>query len=64
MPVSAESDSASRTPCEATIGREAAAGRHVYRDSEVDQKPELIFENRGPKFPNPPSQAPTYQLSS
>jgi len=54
IPVSAETDSLSRTPCEATISHEAVAGRRVYRESEVDQKPELIFENRGPKFPNKP----------
>jgi hypothetical protein len=54
MPVSAETDSLSRIPCEATISHEAIAGRRVYRESEVDQKPELIFENRGPKFPNKP----------
>jgi hypothetical protein len=53
-PVSAETDSLARTPCEATIRDEAVAGRRVYRESEVDQKPELIFEHRGPKFPNEP----------
>jgi hypothetical protein len=57
-PISAEPDPALRILCEATIRREASAGRRVYRHSEVEHEADLIFEGRGPKFPNPP-QPPT-----
>jgi len=53
MPVSAEADSALRVPCEATIRRAATSGRRVYREAEVVKPAELVFENRGPRHPEP-----------
>jgi hypothetical protein len=51
LAVSAEADSALREPCAATIRGAALAGRRVYREKEVDSAANLIFENRGPKYP-------------
>ena len=51
LAVSAEADSALREPCAATIRGAELAGRRVYREKEVDSAADLIFENRGPKYP-------------
>lgn len=61
-PISAEPDSALRVACEVTISREAAAGRRVYRESEVEQKADMILENRWPHFPNPPQPPTTVEV--
>ena len=50
-PESAESVSASSALCDDIIRLAAAAGQHVFRESEVDAPANPIFENRGPKHP-------------
>jgi hypothetical protein len=51
-PLSAEADVPSRVPCELAVRRGAAAGKHIYRESEVDEKAVIVLVNqRGPKYP-------------
>jgi hypothetical protein len=57
-PLSAEPDSAFRIPCELAVRRAAAAGRHIYRESEVSDHVELVLVNhRGPAYPNEKTEA-------
>ena len=57
-PLSAEVDSASRIPCNLIIESAAAAGKRVYRKSEVDSSAELVLVNhRGPEYPNERTEA-------
>ena len=56
-PLSAETDSASRVPCDATIRRAAVTGRRVYRHAEVGEPADLVWENRGPRHPQPGQNA-------
>ena len=51
-PIRAQDTSASRMACDTIIRLAAAAGKHIYRDSEVEVPANLIFENRGPKHPD------------
>ena len=56
-PLSAETDSAFRIPCELAVQR-AAAGRHIYRESEVNEHAELVLvDHRGPAYPNEKTEA-------
>ena len=57
-PLSVEADSAFRVPCELVVHRAAAAGRHIYRASEVNDHAELVLVNRrGPAYPNEKTEA-------
>ena len=51
LPVSAETDSTLRVPCEAVIRKAAAGGQRVYLEKEVESLAELIWEGRGPRYP-------------
>lgn len=51
-PVTAQDSLASRVGCDSIVGHAAQAGQHVYRESEVQGPAELIFEGRGPKYPD------------
>lgn len=57
-PLSVETDSAFRVPCELTVRRAAATGTHIYRESEVTDHAELVLvNNRGPAYPNEKTEA-------
>jgi hypothetical protein len=43
---------ASRVACDSLVGHAASMGQHVYRKSEVEVAADLIFQNRGPKYPD------------
>jgi protein TonB len=56
--LSAEADSAFRVPCTLIVQRATAAGNHIYRESEVNDKAELVLVNhRGPAYPNEKTEA-------
>ena len=58
VPLSVEADSASRTPCTLVVQRAAAAGKHIYREAEVDRNAEPVLVNgRGPEYPNEKTEA-------
>jgi hypothetical protein len=56
-PLSLEADSVFRVPCELLVRRAAAAGRHIYRESEVTEHAELARDDRRPAYPNERTEA-------
>jgi hypothetical protein len=57
-PLSQETDSTFRVPCELTVQRAAAAGTRIYRESEVNDHAEPVpINNRGPRYPNEKTRA-------
>jgi hypothetical protein len=57
-PLSAEADTAARKPCELAVRYGAAAGQHIYRESEVAEPAQSALVNgRGPKYPDERTEA-------
>ena len=50
--VTAQDSLASRVACDSIVSYAAQGGQRVYRESEVQAPAELIFEGRGPKYPD------------
>ncbi|MGZ3436886.1 MAG: hypothetical protein ACXU9O_11505 [Gemmatimonadaceae bacterium] len=61
---------ASRVACDSLVAHAASMGQHVYRKSEVDVTADLIFQNRGPKYPDgqqpaaPPMTTDTHEAAT
>ena len=51
MPIQPAARSAAQAACDKVINRAASSGQRVFRESEVATPAELIFENRGPRYP-------------
>jgi hypothetical protein len=57
LPMTPQEVLASRVACDSIVGRAASMGQHVYRKSEIEVGADLIWQGRGPKYPDGPQPA-------